>query len=333
MLREVERASGTSQVHLADYQLRWSSDLTFRGQATYYLEPSHLAEVELEIPGTLQPFHFRVAGLPVAARPVAENRWRLPVGPEFLPQLVEVLFTGQLARDPRRGGEVFFSAPVVSGIPTENTLWSIHGPPNAVAGRPTLAHTDSDSRLLDSKRIQTARTLRQRGYSDASQANSSDRDAWRANWDAHLQQIAQRMASRTAVPAEMVVETDEPPAAEATGDLVGLWLVDRDPHPTGTFCMLRGAAPKLAIQYQHEAFRTLMPLAARALMLILIVAGANWIRQRTWMKELWRRSPQLLLAAGGLVWWLFCAPSLLGLVILLLGAVSAVRSPWKTYAA
>ena len=68
----LERVTGTPQVALTDYQLRWSMAGHIRGVATFYLEPSRLAEVELALPPGMEPLHFKVAGLPAVGRLVAE---------------------------------------------------------------------------------------------------------------------------------------------------------------------------------------------------------------------------------------------------------------------
>jgi hypothetical protein len=255
-------------------------------------------------------------------RAISGNRWRVPVGPELLPQLIEVLFVGHLPRDPGRGGETLFAAPAITGIPVTQTLWTVQGPPNSPGGRPTLIHTRSDARRLDDKRRATSESLRKRGLADTSQVHPSDRDAWRADWDARVRQFDQRIES----PGSR--SDDRLPV-----DLSSQWLADSAHAGPQVHCELRGAASHLDVQYAHDTWRVILVRAAHLTMLLAIIGSSMWLANRAWARELWMRCPQLLIASAGLVWWLFFVPSALGLLVMVLGAVSALRPRWKTQAA
>jgi hypothetical protein len=247
------------------------------------------------------------------------------LGPELLPQLVEVVFAGDLQVNPQVGGEVVFQAPVVVDVPVAETMWTVQGPPGSNAGQPTLIHTLADVRHLDRFRKQTAESLLRRGLTHASQANPSDRDAWRAEWDARIRQINQRLAQRSRT-------VTDPTALARIGlptDLASHWSAEAERDEAKVHCLLRGESARLSIQFRHQT-RQLWLMRFASLLLLLAVGGcALWFVRRDWVKELWVRSPQLFVAGLGVAWWLLCTPSVLGLAVLLLSAASAMRPRWK----
>lgn len=342
VLREVERLTGTPQVALTDYQLRWSRDGQAHGVATFYLEPSRLAEVELALPPELEPLHFKVAGLPAVGRLVAPNRWKVPVGPELLPQLVEVLFAAKMPPHLRNRSEIVLSAPTLVGIPSNQTLWTIQESqrnrllhldwidlitrPREL--QPTLLHTATDAVQLDKIRRDTAESLRKRGLADASQANPSEREAWRADWESRVRIIERRL--------DGVANQDQQRASDSNSDfpsdLSGQWLADSANGGPVVHCVLRGESPQVHLRYLDRAWRRWQFWVGGGLALGLLGASAVWLARTSVWYELWYRCPHLLLAAAGLTWWLFFVPSLLGLLILLLGILGALFPRWKMQA-
>jgi hypothetical protein len=273
----------------------------------------------------MEPFHFKVAGLPAVGRMSGIQRWRVPLGPELLPQLVEVLFQGKLTQSPRAGGEMLFAAPTIAGIPVSHTLWTVQGP-SSMSGEPILGHITASQEHLEQQRKQTAEALLRQGLADASQANPSDRDAWRKIWDAHIAQIDGRLrqpalgVSRPAIGSEAGIPTD----------LACQWIEQSADDGPIVHCSLRGESARLSMQFPHLTRRWLLTRAAYLTVLIVVVISGTWLTQRVWLREFWSRSPQLVIAVLGLGWWLFCAPSVIGLIVLIAGAASALRPHWRT---
>lgn len=323
ILREVERLAGTPSVHLADYQLRWSEDLKTHGVATFYVEPSRLSEIEIAMPAGIRPWYFHVAGLPAAARKSGDDRWRVPLGPELLPQLVEVLFSGHAVQSAQQGNETVFDAPVVLGIPVNQTLWTIQGPRTSQPGLPTLIHTTANAKRLQTVRRQVSESLLRLGLTDASQANPGDRDAWRVAWDERIEQINRG-------PAEVLGPLQS--TSKVPADLAGHWLKASEGAGPATHCVLRGESPRISIQYSRSTSQKIVGQVGGLICLLALAVGGSWFSRRVWLRELWYRSPHLVIGVIGLAWWLFCTPSFLGLLVLVVGAVSAIRPRWQTQA-
>lgn len=333
VLREVERATGTPQLALADYQLRWSAeDRRVTGVATFFLEPARMPTVDVRLPDGASPLHFRVAGMPARGRLVEPQRWRIPLGPELLPQLVEVLFEIEGAPNPWLGGDFRFSAPVLDGIPAEQSLWSVQNPQGVPSGTVWLSHTAipaDQARLL---RFQTVAALRAKGFEEVSQVHPLERDAWRREWDRRLRQLEVAPAGNDAEP------TKEPPEP-ATGtlalapDLAIQWSSHTAPHEPGEMVCARiqGEASQFRVHYPRTGLKHWATVISQCSLLAIGAAVAlmlvSWPRTRM----IWRHAPHLVIAVGGFCWWLLMSPSVVGLAIMGLGVGSAWRSRWRLY--
>lgn len=324
VLREVERVTGTPQVHLADYQIRWTADYRLRGVATFYLEPSRLTEIEFAMPPSTKPIHFKVAGLPVAGRMVDGQHWRVSVGPELLPQLVEVLFEGSVSHRPADTNAFVFAAPGITGIPVTQTLWTVEGPGQFGEGQLALEHIAVNNSKTETIRREVTESLRQRGLADALRMNPLERDAWRADWDLRIRHLDARQDR-----ANSNFDKSKSLLLAGPTDLAGQWLIESNSMSPQITASLRGEAMQLIVSYSTWSWRHFAGRIAPFLLLLGAVVSGSWLTRQAWCHELWCRSPQLFIAMAGFLWWLLFVPSALGLVILLLAAVSAIRPRWK----
>ncbi len=157
VLKSVDRADAAAVVQLADIHLAWSPTGDWQAAATYDLQPGGATECELQLPPGCELIHATVEHLPASLVELGQGKFRLTLGPQNLPQRVEVLYT---TRPEYSAQQTVLTAPRLgSGEPLQ-TLWTIyHLPADRVepleqriivsASDQQLVRLTSASRLVD----------------------------------------------------------------------------------------------------------------------------------------------------------------------------------------
>ncbi|MFV1964082.1 MAG: hypothetical protein ACC628_01570 [Pirellulaceae bacterium] len=342
-VRDVDRVTGAPQVHLADILLSWRLDGTCYGVTTFDLEPARLSEVELAIPPDFELVQVTVAGLPVTVKHLDNEHWRVRLGPEQLPQRIEVLFTGKLPRiTPLVRGQRF-AAPLLVGLPVMQTLWSIQGPPNVAGGRPELAHIESGPLSLSQVRAENACALLHFASEVVAQSATKEMDTWRSAWQRRLDNaLRQIQRNQQADPAAWIPDesegtqgNDEPSATPfvnemRAGDPASVWHLQQEPLGTTSYGSLLGSSNNLYLGYAPADFSDLGRRGLMATVLFGLAALVALARRSRAVSEWALRWPYAAGVLFGIAWWLWLSPSLLGLVIILVSVIGAFRSSWST---
>src|SRR5262249_35701881 len=126
-LQEVHRTSAAARVKLAALHPVWYPDGTYQAVAALDLEPGGLNACVLELPAGCRLVHASVERLPALIDPLGQGRWRLALGPQQLPQHIELIYSGSVAGS---GVQKQFQAPRLADIGVDQTLWTIYGPPS-----------------------------------------------------------------------------------------------------------------------------------------------------------------------------------------------------------
>lgn len=346
-LKLLERSAAVpAQIHLADIHFAWDGDGACRGLATFDLEPAGLTSCVLVLPPGCRLVQANVAGLPAQLSKLAEDRWRLKLGPAQLPQRMVVLFEGQLPPEPLPRRIVV--PPRLLSIPVERTLWTIYAPSAAGRVRVLSEHAQSGAADLDLIRYSAYASLVDRAADFALEQPRIDVDRWYLPWARRLAAGRERLAAYSDAsgvnPYQQRIDSIEEQqhddaerldvthirslAAAAPGP-ADVWSTALGGRTPTLYCSQSGAAERLELAVVRPAvsgvgWRLLLAplLTAAALIVYLLV-------KRGVLGEWLLRWPHVFGVLLGLAWWLWLTPSLLGWVIVLVSVVSAWRLPWR----
>ncbi len=331
---------GSAEVYLADVCVAWHRGGKCHGVATFDLESANLLECPLRVPDGYRLVQATVAGAPVTPAPVAANRWLLPLGPNSLPQRIEVVFDGSISQ-PLDDGPIKVEAPVLGDLPVRQTLWALSGPselklqdenPDTVDSVTPLEHGrqrfENVTRLMEIAKKSTAEQSPDSGgwheiYSRRRAA--ALRDAKRQLASAGETREANESAEvlRT---AEMAQALAEPSIAD---EAVEVWRSTlRQPGWT-TQCFIAQTSGPIILaspRADNGALSQRLTLSAWLAGVTFLAMVGVW--RGTWT-SLFRQWPHLCGVAFGLAWWVWLRPEVLGLLIVLLSLVLCFRSGWR----
>jgi hypothetical protein len=344
-LKAVKRTGASSRVMLADIHLIWQPDGNCQGVATFDLEPGTANSCVLELPPGHQLLHAAVESLPALVVPLDGNRWRLGLGPQQLPQRVEVIYTGPLAGSSSRRR---FQAPRLVDLGVDRTLWTVLGPPQFGSGGPAGSPGPRNAAEQDLVRLKSLAALVQipaeiigehlpeeivRWYQPWKQRYVTSRAALEWRLIAARQNSAQSEeileagkldAQISAVDARLGLpgtDARRVSLADASTDLIA---TGRSGLLPACF-IVNGESHDLELAYRTASDGWGPRLLAGLIIVLVGSILAAFARSR----PLPAFSPWLVIGGIGLVWWLFLAPSFLGLAVLLGAGWGALRARWR----
>jgi hypothetical protein len=360
------RAASIALVRLADIAATVSADGTVAGIATFDLEPAGLTECQLELPANFQPVQLRVAGLPALSEPVGNGRWRVPLGPQQLPQRLEVLYTGRVALAPAVRGLSLPSPLLWQGrqpIRIERTLWTVYNPVawgvgNSLRGESAtdlqqeLARMQSIASLFDSVEPQTvaeqtplqlelwyrAWALRLQNSCDRILRQSLPGDRAKPGVERAalaLNQTQETAATRLGISETLVRLKSQHLSLVEGSDLWPWSLGDRLPATHASFA---GSAQSFGVQFPATTLSDLPWRLVGAFLTVAFFTGLVDLARRGWLQAFAKHWPRILALFVGLAWILWLTPASVGWGIVLLCALSAlwpklqVRKPATTAA-
>ncbi len=353
VVRRVETARATAHVRLADVRLAWRSDGTCYGVAAFDIEPGRSSDVSVHLPEQYELVGVSVAGVPAVPDLIVPGQWRVPLGPEQLPQRIEVLFKGTVSR-PTRAGRHRFEAPTLGDIPVERTLWTVAGPPPFKPGKPVeasrafpweheLARVQDTADRIESASLLTiespgetrrwyrlwagrmvaARANLSRELSLAEPTNKARaaRSALLAA-DRKQAQIARRLGT-SAVLTQLLTN------APLADDPAELWQRSLDRPLEVTRCTFDGKSDSITLSYHRTESARSQPWLSMSLMIVLVFGLIVFGLRRGTLTEWSKRWPAAIGVAVGLFWWLWLSPSILGWVIVLVSLIAGILPRWK----
>jgi hypothetical protein len=339
-LRGVQRANAVARVALADIHVAWQPDGHYQALAAFDVEPAGATSCVLELPANCKLLHASIESIPAQLAPLEHNRWRLGLGPPQLPQRLELVYTGALA-DSTDGQR--FESPRLVDLEVEETLWTVYGPRPFEIGPSHGASTGpieqelhrlkSVARLLQlpaeivgeqlpeeiarwyrpwRKRYFAYRTELSRELAAIGQTSAQSAEAIEAaRLDAKVSAVDERLASPALDPRNL---SQFDAAAE---------LLPAIPSPARTVRLIaNGRLYSLEFSgLQAASAGWIARFAVAIAMLACGIAAAYFLRAR----ELPKFAPWVAITAIGVTWWLCLAPSIIGLVVLVAGAWTALR--------
>ncbi len=364
VLSRPDPLGGNPQVALAEVSAAWHADGSVVGTAVFDVDPVGRATCPLNVPEGFRLVHVAVEGVPITPIPVGGGaadpahpssegepaRFLVPLGPRRLPQRVEVVFAGSAAMS--NGGTLVLETPWPGNLRVRQTLYSITAPPHSLLG----SESAEPVRPLDGelRRLRAMTELveeasfrvpgedeaaahwlrpwaRRMARSDAAARRLLAREpvATRRRVLAELEsvaeqqaQVAQRLGASTAA-AEGV---DEDGALE---EAILLWAQVHDPAREPLRLAFEGSAASVTLSHQRsDRGESGGRAAAVAAVLALTAAVVAGVRRGTF-HHLLLRWPAAVGVGLGLVWWLWMAPSIVGLAIVAASLALAVRWTWR----
>lgn len=345
-LKAVERASAVAHVELLDIHLVWQADGSYQAVAAFDIEPAGSTQCVLELPPGCRLVHATVEQLPPLVVALGENRWQLGLGPQQLPQRIEVLYTGS-SQDSAL--HKHFQAPRLVDLDVGQTLWTIYGLPRfgpAEARDANQRVTPAEHQL---KRLSSIAALVELPAEVVGEHLPEEIARWYRSWRMRYRAARGALRSELIAAGRHTARSEESIAARGLDDRIrsvderlaatriGSRRVSLGNASTQLAALARETmrpvhyvggdeSDRLELRYARTAAD---PFPGRLLagLAILFAAGAMawWLRSRT----LPTFAPWLVASGLGLAWWLLLAPSVLGLLAFVVASSTGLWSRWR----
>lgn len=334
-LKAVRRVASVPQVRLADILIDLDEQGACRGVALFDLEPASLRQCTLRLPKNHRLVNVRVAGLPAQLQREDDTTWVVKLGPDRMPQRIEVTYQGHVATDQ---AAFELPAPVLEKLHAERTLWTIRG--GAVLGLGTATSEGSDITSLQQE------MLRLRAITELIKLprylrveNSPDEvrlwyGAWQPRWQTSRNRVTRLQLSQyeevpdSALVSDLqVIDSDHRDVIadfdvpEASGpqrgaiDAADLWWAQTGDAAVFTRCMSKGAAEKIIVRFDRTGSTSWFGKLAIVAGVLALAVGLVW-GSRRWSLGDW---PLRLGRAGGvlfgIIWIVWFWPGFVGWIV------------------
>ena len=347
-LATIRPSSDVTQVRLADIRLAWNANGECRGVAVFDLEAGDKSSCVLRLPPPWQLISVSMHGVPVSPQRQDEESWSIPLGQTVLPQRLELVFVGQLSLEDSAVASID-AFPKLVDLPVLRTLWTVAGNGEfevVGAGMPIGREQVAMERLRNVTSLINPANRRPGG-------SLGEDEAWYRGWlgewvDARREAglavaFAGRAPSVRADLAELeALDAEQRILAEQLGvgattlreqlrdpstsriTLGGLWdHAELRIAPKYYFTRDDASPAVLRIESggrDQSRFAMTPILYVSAILLVLLVA---------WSTGRLHRWPHLFGVVLGLCWWLWFWPSFVGLLLIAVCLIAAVRSGWR----
>jgi hypothetical protein len=355
VMKLVEEPTHAASVRLADIRLDWQEDGACRGLAVFDLVPAGRLDCRLRMPAGARLVHLALAGLPAAATRQKNGDWIVPLGPQRLPQRLEVIWTASLP-PPDRWRSSRLPVPALVDLPVHQTLWTVSLP----AGFEPIS-PDASAKRVQSPPFELIRSKSIVELMDLSPATAAvtARDdlanwyrAWARPLAASAEALSREMATERLPVAASALASDaqllERKRLQIESRLAGPSLLkelsssgaigDQPAQLWRQWCPQGQTASRYLISRGGEPpqLRRLVDMggeplgrAAAAIVIVIASLALAWLTRRPQAVEWLQCWPQVLGVVAGLCWWLWLSPSLLGWLLVAVSIWSAFRSGWR----
>jgi len=347
-IEDVQPSSGRPRVVLADLDVLCASDGVLAATATFDLQPSGVADCELELPEGFQLVNVAVADLPAMLESLGPQRWRVTLGARQLAQQIEVVYQGRQPNGTCAAGFWTLRPPQLVGIPVEQTMWTIR---TTECGRIEIlpAQHRTDLLALEFVRFSTRAALIENASEALAASDPGLAARWYSAWRRRLKAARQAIDTLTAADpearrrhAQQLEEVkvhqaalDEklqslqrlpPTAAQPSASESPSWqrsAVGR--QAIGTQAALVPGAGAIQVGFGRVPAAGRQPTGAAAAVLLALAVMA-WLLLPNPVLQRWGHlaGPLLGIALGG-AWWFWCSPSVLGLAVGVTSLLAGLR--------
>lgn len=340
--RSASGQTGVPQIQQADIQVHLPTADTGRysGHISFDLEPTGIESCRIQLPADLRLIHASIGGLPARMRRVDNSEWDVALVSAWLPQRIEIEFTGDCFASRYYSTSARFMAPIIQDIDVQTTLWTVSGPSSHAVDQPY----DTEYKISLSRqhvfRMRALTELMELSAQVVGEQTPEDVNNWYRIWvrrygalrkacrsskDPFLAQELTVMDSRQLqIASHLGTEADWDSKNESSR----MWsdgTIQAD-RVQAVHMMFHGNRP--AVEFK-AAVRSPRSTAVRWSLAGLLVVGVLSILR--WKVDPWThwivhisRWPAFHGVLIGIVWWLWLTPSWLGMVIVLgwLGTVT-----------
>jgi hypothetical protein len=351
-LRSLHRSSAVPHCYLADVQVFVDENGDCRGSVMFDVELAEAATCAVRLPpgGTLLQavVNDRMVSVVVGEDGVS----KVPVVRTTLPQRIEIAFALHGAPRQRWQRSMPLAMPVLVNLDAERTLWTVHLSSRHGRGSFELAPSTT-SVAQDIARLQSLAELAARPDDELSALAGGEIGRWHPAYTRRWLEVRERLkhdgfasepAGQRSGMSTKVAALDRD-WAESTSRL-GLSPAAVSPGTSGSLalpfdrryagasrtlrCAVQGPLTSITIAMADPELRDVL---ARWSCVLAIVGGGIVLamtrrRSKPWLDWL-GRWPQLVLALAGIAWWLWLAPSVLGLVVLAIAVIGSFSSLWR----
>ncbi len=342
-LKAVERERAAASVKLADIQVAWLPSGRYQAYAMFDVEPGGATNCLLELPPMCELIHLAIEQLPASIVPVETNKFRIALGPQQLPQRIELLYTGPPLG---AGAAKRLQPPRLVGLNVAETLWTVYSQPRlgtATSQAPFERLSAAERQLI---RLQAVADLVQLPAEVIGEHLPEEiarwYDVWRKRYWTGRASLRRDLieARRDAAQSEESIAARQLDRQVTTMDQqLGATRAGLPPLLSGDLAMRMAAAVSPGLRPQHftvtegggdlhlhyssDSAEGVLTRWFGAAALLLLGIAAWWLRRH----PLPQWSPTVLLSGLALTWWLLLAPSFLGLLgLIFIGcAVAWVR--------
>jgi hypothetical protein len=352
VLQRVERAAGVPQVRLAEVATHVDRHGKSYGIAAFDLEPAGLSACRLRLPADQTLVQVFVNGVPASARFHGPREVEVLLHHEQLPQHVEALFLA-MPEALQTGATLAIAAPSLAQLPIERSLWTVTTPEDVrltladdgvaadAARRATLRLKNSAALLehaagqatdvdADQLPLWLARWLHRSHQTDVMIAHESDhtaRNSSVASEQQALVEVAQTIATQWNAAAALTAPSNHPAAATSLTDVAS---PPSDAQASTIATVLPGSTSTVRVVPNLPVSMVQGTRVAGVLVVVACLCFAMALTRTRIPAEISARAPHAVGVAAGIVWWLILSPPGLGLFIVLLFAIAALRWPYSS---
>jgi hypothetical protein len=184
-------------------------------------------------------------------------------------------------------------------------------------------------------RANHARELLESATEIVSQSGAHEMETWRSAWQRRLD-TAQRQIRQKQSAASGTEDARSDSGTSSTIDDVrsydaaSIWRRQQEPLNSTVQGMLLGSSDSFQLDYASTRLHDLGRRGLMATALFGLVALFVLGRRNRTLNEWGLRWPYVVGVLLGMVWWLFCTPSLLGLAVILAAVIGAFSPAWVT---
>ncbi len=347
-IEQFQRSAGVPQVRLAEINLACQSDGSHHGVASFDLEPEGQQSCVLRMPKSAKLIHVSVAGLSAVTQSMGPGLWKISLGADQLPQRVTVVFEGKRSRTVADSNHLrVFEAPQLLDIPVDHTIW------NVVTESEDVALSDGGEAVTG---LQSARLRYDALWNIISDAEDTikeqpeeESEHWLRHWNQRLisardQIDAWSRDARTPMVDPSSIEELDRQYQELT-DRLGMTEASRQDRIVDGLRPMRGGSEEPSLVATADGFSGVLEIdfrqpargynSPRMIGAILAFGGLLMVYLLLTRGPLGELLIQWPFACGvllGLAWWTFLSPPVLGLAIVAVFSLAALRGTWSTVA-
>jgi hypothetical protein len=317
--------------------------------AELVLQPGRATSCEIQIPPHSQLCQLIVGDLPVRREVLENSRWKVPLGPPFMPQRIVISYR---SKHDLTGQRLRLAAPKIflgdQALPAAQTWWRVRSTDGLQLSKPQLGR-QANAIEFAQETLRLALLVWKDALSPALELPRMEGRSWLHTWQnitqeanvdwqaydlSESEQLELSVAEKARLQFVEAFATDDPTVATRRSPLAYpprfAWSPDASPTRKELF-FASDASGQLALTATPSSENTLWRWIAAVAWIGAILAIVARLRNNPqWHHQLchW---PHGLAMGSGLVWWLLLRPSAIGMLVIALTLTSLALKHWRHF--